>query len=118
MSLLILFSKIEAIYYSDEFIGDDVACIVMGWGFTNQKRHGLSNDILELKVPTITNEKCRQAGIIIVDETEICTISKENEGFCGVSLYDFFMYTDKKCSCDTSVKNICFQKSYLFLQKP
>lgn len=77
-------SKIQPITFSNNFIEDGVACIVMGWGYTNPNRHGLSKDLLEVKVPTITNEKCRQAGMLDVDETEICALSKENEGFCGV----------------------------------
>lgn len=81
-----MFSKIEPIGFSDEFIGEGVLCIAMGWGFTKQNRSQLSDDLLEVKVPTITNEKCKQAGILVVDETEICTFSQPKEGFCGVRL--------------------------------
>lgn len=87
LSLLCLFFKIQPIIYTNEFVGDGVPCVIMGWGYTNRNQFGISNDLLEVSVTTLTNTKCRQDGIPTVGETEICAISDSKKGVCGVRMF-------------------------------
>lgn len=55
----------------------------MGWGYTNQNKFGISNDLLEVTVTTLTNKKCIE-GVPMIGETKICAFAEAKKGVCGV----------------------------------
>lgn len=84
--------KIAAITYNKEIIGSGVSCTVMGWGYTVQGSHK-SDDLLELKTKTISNQECVHVGLVGVGDPQMCTFTKLGEGFCQVGLWNcLFVY--------------------------
>lgn len=69
---------------SKEETGEDVKCVLTGWGSTGKYASGpYPNDLQELHPTTISNEDCKaDKSYWFITGTNLCTHTVEGQGAC------------------------------------